>query len=128
MIAFGMGNTLLTFRNCYYEYAGASDIEGKELTIGGFESAWLADLVLASFILLERCNNHFGSCWFHGIYRDNGMAGDFPWQEITEAGCLVAPCISETCQPFVWGPVAPFLCGTLGPSCATVIGFQVAIG
>jgi hypothetical protein len=50
MIAFGMGNTLLTFVDKYYEYDGERDIMDKGLTIGGYESAWLADLV-AAFVL-----------------------------------------------------------------------------
>jgi hypothetical protein len=44
MIAFRMGNTLLTFVDQYYEYDGECDIRDKGLTIGGYESAWLADL------------------------------------------------------------------------------------
>lgn len=45
-----MGNTLITFVDKYYDYGG--DIEGEKrgLTIGGYEAAWLADLV-AAFIL-----------------------------------------------------------------------------
>jgi hypothetical protein len=47
MIKFGMGNTLLTFVDKYYEYGGDLDIEDRGLTIGGYESAWLADLCMA---------------------------------------------------------------------------------
>ena len=50
MIEFGMGNTLITFKDRYYEYGGSTNIEERGLTIGGYESAWLADLV-ASFLL-----------------------------------------------------------------------------
>jgi hypothetical protein len=35
MIAFGMGNTLLTFVDKCYEYGGKRDIQDKGLTIGG---------------------------------------------------------------------------------------------
>ena len=45
-----MSNTLLTFGDKYYEYGGSINPDRKGLTIGGYESAWLADLV-ASFIL-----------------------------------------------------------------------------
>jgi hypothetical protein len=45
MIKFGMGNTLLTFVDKYYKYGGDLDVEDRGLTIGGYESAWLADLV-----------------------------------------------------------------------------------
>jgi hypothetical protein len=50
MITFGMGNTLLTFIDKYYEYDGEQEIKDKGLTIGSYESVWLADLV-AAFIL-----------------------------------------------------------------------------
>jgi hypothetical protein len=39
MIAFGMGNTLLTFVDKYYKYDGEQDIQDKGLMIGGYESA-----------------------------------------------------------------------------------------
>jgi uncharacterized protein YcsI (UPF0317 family) len=47
MIAFGMGNNLLTFINKYYKYNGKREIEDKGLTIGSYKSTWLADLVAA---------------------------------------------------------------------------------
>ena len=50
MIKFGMGNTLITFIDRYYEYGGSENINEWGLTVGGYESAWLADLV-ASYIL-----------------------------------------------------------------------------
>jgi hypothetical protein len=50
MIAFGMGNTLLLFVNKYYEYKGKKEIQDKGLAIGGYELAWLANLV-AAFVL-----------------------------------------------------------------------------
>jgi len=54
MIKFGMGNTLLTFVDKYYEYGGDESVEERGLTIGGYESAWLADLVMA-YILEAMC-------------------------------------------------------------------------
>jgi hypothetical protein len=39
-----MGNTLLTFVDKYYEYGGDLNVEDRGLAIGGYESAWLADL------------------------------------------------------------------------------------
>ena len=71
MIEFGMGNTFFSFRDQHYQYNGHGDADNKGLTIGGFESAWLADLV-ASW-LLETCANHFEHCIFDGIYRDDGF-------------------------------------------------------
>jgi hypothetical protein len=35
MIAFGMGNTLLTFVDKYYKYDSKIEIQDKGLTIGG---------------------------------------------------------------------------------------------
>ena len=63
-------NQLITFVDKYYEYGG--DIEGEKrgLTIGGFESAWLADLVAA--YLLEMTEKNFENMRYHGIYRDDG--------------------------------------------------------
>ena len=56
LIAFGMSSTLLTLGNKYYEYY-EKGIETKCLAIGGYESAFLADVV-ASY-LFEKCNNQY---------------------------------------------------------------------
>ena len=66
-----MSNTLITFVDKYYEYGG--DIEGEKrgLTIGGFESTWLADLVAA--YILEKTEKSFREMKYHGIYRDDGF-------------------------------------------------------
>jgi hypothetical protein len=45
---FGMGNTLIAFEDKYFEYDGDRDVNDKGLTIGRYESAWLADLVASS--------------------------------------------------------------------------------
>jgi hypothetical protein len=45
MICFGMKSTLFTFQDKYYEYDGEEDTDNQGLTIGGYKSAWLADLV-----------------------------------------------------------------------------------
>eukprot|EP00957_Ditylum_brightwellii_P094185 7170697-Ditylum_brightwellii.AAC.1 len=56
-----MKSTLIRFQDKYYKYKGAAgasaDKEGIGLAVGGFESAWLADLV-ASY-LLEMTEDHF---------------------------------------------------------------------
>ena len=54
LIGFVMSSTLLNFQEKYYEY-GEDGLETKGLAIGGYESAFLADLV-ASYIL-ELTNN-----------------------------------------------------------------------
>jgi hypothetical protein len=66
-----MGNTLLTFVDKYYEYDGEREIRDKGLTIGGYESAWLADLVAA--FVLENCEDLFDEAVYDGIYRDDGL-------------------------------------------------------
>ena len=38
-----MGNPKITFKGQHYECDGGKDPEEKGLTIGGCESAWLAD-------------------------------------------------------------------------------------
>ena len=51
MIKFGMVNMPINFQDTYYKYRGnETDVEDKGLMIGGYESAWLTDLV-AAFIL-----------------------------------------------------------------------------
>ena len=54
LIGFGTSSALLKFQEKYYEY-GEDGLETKGLAIGGYESAFLADLV-ASYIL-ELTNN-----------------------------------------------------------------------
>ena len=60
LIKFGMAHSLCTFRGKYFEYNGINgdiDPDKRALTIGGFESAWLADLVAA--YLLENTSHSF---------------------------------------------------------------------
>ena len=49
-IKFGMGHTLLMFGGAYYKCDGDNAIEEKGLTIGGYELAWLVDLVTANLL------------------------------------------------------------------------------
>ena len=51
-----MSSNLLTFEDKYYAY-GEKGIETRGLAIGGYESAFQADLV-ASY-LIKKCNNQF---------------------------------------------------------------------
>jgi hypothetical protein len=71
LIHFGMGNTLITFEDKYYEYDSNRDVNDKGLIIGGYESAWLADLVAA--FVLENRQHMFEMTTFNGIYRDDGL-------------------------------------------------------
>ena len=68
MVKFGMANTLITFEDQYYEYGGKVEVDYKGLTIGGFESAFFADLVAA--YILENTTACFDNSAFNGIYRD----------------------------------------------------------
>ena len=47
MIKFGMSTTFIQFSDQNWLYGGGMTVDEKGLTIGGFESAWLADLVAA---------------------------------------------------------------------------------
>jgi len=71
ILGFSMGNTLVSFQDQYYEYGGDADQDNRGLTIGGFESGFLSDL-LASF-LLDKLNFLFNDSIFHGLYRDDGI-------------------------------------------------------
>ena len=42
--------------------------------IGGFESAWLADLTMAFLLEQNMVKGHFDDTLLKGIYRDNGLA------------------------------------------------------
>ena len=49
LIAFGMSSTVLTFKEKYFEY-GEKGIKTKSLAIGGYKSAFLANL-LESYLI-----------------------------------------------------------------------------
>ena len=66
LIAFGMSSTLLTLEEKYYEY-GEKGIETKGLAIGGYESAFLADLV--AYYLLKMQQSIQGSHMRRDIQR-----------------------------------------------------------
>ena len=71
MVKFGMANTLITLKNQYYIYGGDLPVEEKGLTIGGFKSAFFADLVAA--YLLENAKQLFKDSTYNGIYPDDGI-------------------------------------------------------
>jgi GIY-YIG catalytic domain len=82
-VKFGMSSTLLTFIDKYYEYDGDKDPEEKGLTIGGYESAWLADLVGA--YILANTQQHFNETKYYGLYRDDGIGvfkGQWSYEKI----------------------------------------------
>ena len=68
---FGMANTIVTFEDQFWIYGGDTPVEAKGLTIGGFESAFYANLVAA--YILENSPELFSDSVFYGIYRDDGL-------------------------------------------------------
>ena len=71
MIQFGMAHNIISFRGSYYECDGDKPAPERGLTIGGYESAWLADLV-GSYIL-EMSPDLFNEAIYYGLYRDDGL-------------------------------------------------------
>ena len=71
MLKFSMGHTIVSFQDKYYEYSVDSDPEMRGLAIGGFDSAWMADIV-ASFCF-DQTAEMFSDTKYHGIYRDDGI-------------------------------------------------------
>ena len=70
MIKFGMKSTFLNFQDQCYECADSDDPDNKPLSIGAYESAWLADLVIAYTLDRTRdCLNPGDTLEF---YRDDG--------------------------------------------------------
>jgi hypothetical protein len=67
-----MGGTLISFIDKYYKYGGDKPVDEKGLTIGGYASAWLADLVAA--YVFECTMECFDDTNYFGIYRDDGIA------------------------------------------------------
>ena len=70
IICFGMSSTLIYFDSKYYTYHGG-EREEQGLLIGGYESAFLADLV-ASY-LFEKSKSNSSLTTYQGIYRDDGL-------------------------------------------------------
>jgi hypothetical protein len=68
-----MSTTLIQFCGVYYLYDGDKEIENKGLTIGGYKSAWLADLAMA-FLLETMDQNVIDETKYFGIYGDDGIA------------------------------------------------------
>jgi hypothetical protein len=59
MVAFKMGNTLLTFVDKYYEYDSKREMQDKGFTIGG--------------CVLEKDKAIFDDAIYNGIYQDGGL-------------------------------------------------------
>ena len=61
----------MNFQGKYYENGGGVSADHKGLTIGSYESAWLADLVVA--FLFEKCKKSLSVLKYKRIYRDDGI-------------------------------------------------------
>ena len=68
LICFGMSSTLICFDGEYYEYHGVEK-EEQGLAIGGYESAFLVDLVTS--YLFDKAKAHYYPTIYHEIYRDD---------------------------------------------------------
>ena len=62
---------LIPVNGVFWEYGGTIDAEAKGLTIGGYESAFFADLVAAW--ILENTVKLMLDTTFDGVYRDDGI-------------------------------------------------------
>ncbi len=67
-----MGNTIITFRDKYYEYGVDPDPDQRGLTIGGFDSAFLADPE-TTCIFDKLSNLMMEHLKFLETYRDNEL-------------------------------------------------------
>ena len=70
LIRFGMSSTLISFEGEYYEYHGVEK-EEQGLAIGGYESAFLADLI--AYYLFKKVEANFYLKTYHKIYRYDGL-------------------------------------------------------
>ncbi len=71
MLKFSMGNTIIQFRDKYYEYGVHEDAAERPLAIGSLDAAFNADMV--ADYLLEMAEDHFDMTHFFGQYRDDGQ-------------------------------------------------------
>ena len=71
MINFGMASCFIFFNGKYFKYPCKGNNNNKGLAIGGYESAFLADLV-ASY-LLEKTKKIFTNTHYHRIYLNDGF-------------------------------------------------------
>ena len=71
MLKFSMSNCLINFREKYLQYGKEKDPLKRVLTIGGYDSAWLADLTAC--YILERAEPVWSEQFeYFKIYRDDG--------------------------------------------------------
>ena len=73
MLKFSMFNCLINFGPDYFQYGKDKDPLKKVLPIGGFGTAWLADLI-ACYILEKTGQVWLNEFAYFKIYRDGGCA------------------------------------------------------
>ena len=71
---FGMDGSIMQFGGEYYRYVGAQRSGEASLSIGGFESAFYADLVMSFIFQKAQLAGLFEDFAVIGIYRDDGFA------------------------------------------------------
>eukprot|EP00957_Ditylum_brightwellii_P079148 6019382-Ditylum_brightwellii.AAC.1 len=76
MVQFGMKNTYVSFQDKYFVYKGAAKganltNEDVALAIGGYKSAFLANLV--ALYLFEMTGSKFIKAKYKGIYREDDL-------------------------------------------------------
>ena len=74
LVKYGINNIFITFGVQYWIYGGFLPVKDKVFTIGGYESAFFADLV-ATYIL-EKSKDILDNSIFFKIYRDDGINVD----------------------------------------------------
>lgn len=73
MIEFWMRNTLIIFQGAYYEHGRNHAQNDKGMTIGGYGSAFLEDLVAAQEMKSTR--GMYEMAIIKGIYQDDEIMG-----------------------------------------------------
>ena len=73
MLKFSMANCLIHFGADYFQYGKEEDFLKRVLTIGGYDSAWLADLVACYILEMTEPIWKTEFAYFK-IYRDDGCA------------------------------------------------------
>ena len=85
MIQFGMNSTYVRFQDRYYHCDGDMDPDNRAITIGGYESAFISDLV--GEYIFQLAEEEFSDTTYHGTYRDDGFAvfkGKKTYQQLQE--------------------------------------------
>ena len=72
ILKLGMSTQIVQFNGTYYKYIG-NDEQDPSLTIGGYESAFLSDLLVAFVFKVINPKLFVGNFILNEIYRDDGI-------------------------------------------------------